>query len=88
MVAQLCASRAATSAALAVSARRDVDRESFRNVSRFYVLGHRRITIASLAVFVCGAAAWMWSLRLKEPGLQSIPLVLAFFAVLIQLLLV
>ncbi len=88
IAAQTSASKAAKFAALAASVNGDEDRQLFLTLSRFNRAEHSSIATTSLAVFVGGVTAWILSRRRRECGLQSVPLVLAFLAVVIQLLLV
>jgi hypothetical protein len=82
------ASRAAKFAAIATSEDGDEDRLVLRLLSLRALGEHRSLATTSLAVFVCGAAAWIFSRRRKEGGLQSVPLVLMIFTVVIWFLLV
>jgi hypothetical protein len=81
--AQTMAFRVARFAAIATSVDGDEDRLVLRLLSLRALAEHR-----SLAILVCGATAWILSRRRREGGLQSVPLVLTIFTVVIQFLLV
>ena len=87
VAAQRCSAQAASAAARAAAARREEDRKAARNESRFYVREHRRISACALGVSVVGLGAWFFSLQRREPGCQSVPLVLFLSAAVVQLLL-
>jgi hypothetical protein len=86
--AQTMAFRVARFAAIATSVDGDEDRLVLRLLSLRALAEHRSLAITSLAILVCGATAWILSRRRREGGLQSVPLVLTIFTVVIQFLLV
>ena len=88
IAAQTSASRAAKFAAIATAANDEEDRQVFRTLSRIYATEFGPLMTTSLAILACGVAAWIFSRRRRESGLQSVPLVLMIVTFIVQLLLV
>lgn len=85
--AQSKASQAARFAAISAAADEE-DREVYRNLSRLYAAEFSQSIRMSVAFLATGVVAWTVSNRRREPGLQSIPLVLMIVTIVIHLLLV
>jgi hypothetical protein len=85
---QVDAGRAAGTAAKAAEARSPEDREALQSVVHSYVSRANCLSRVAAAVFVLALGGWAFSLLRREPGWQSIPLLLLCLAGLLQLLLV
>lgn len=88
ILAQHSAGHAAMSAARATVTEQEEARRKLRDESRRSVDQYRRIAPFAFVFTLAGAFSWIGSGIRKEPGLQSIPLVLMITAVIVQLLLV
>jgi hypothetical protein len=82
------AARAAISMAQAVAADSPEDREALHAVAHSYAAQSGGLGETAAVVFLLALGAWVWSLRRRERGLQSIPLLLLCLAGLLQLLMV
>lgn len=80
------ASRAALSTARATAAVQDEDHREVFNESRQLVGQHGRIATFTFGAFLFSVISWIGSGLRREPGLQSIPLVLMILAVFAQLI--
>jgi hypothetical protein len=80
------AARAAISAAKAASAQAPGDREAFRSVAHMHMSRCCCLSLAAAIIFVAAIGGWIFSLFRREPGWQSIPLLLLFLAGMLQLL--
>lgn len=88
LMAKRFAGDAAVYAARATAAELDDDRQQLRKESRQSLSQHHQIATLGLGVLLAGVFLWIGSGLRKEPGIQSIPLVLMISAVIFQLLLV
>ena len=80
------ASRAALSTARATAAELDHDHREVFNESRQLVGQHGQIAAFAFGAFLFSIISWTGSGLRREPGLQSIPLVLMILAVFTQLI--
>lgn len=82
------AGRAARAAAKAVASHSPEEREALHSVAHWYAGQSDRLSRVAAVVFVLAVGGWACSLRRREHGLQSVPLLLLVLAVLLQLLMV
>lgn len=82
------AARAASTAARAPQSQSPEQRGDLQSVAHLDAVESGRFSGVAAVALVLGLGAWVGSLWRREPGLQSIPLVLLAFAALLRLLMV
>lgn len=80
------AGRAARTAAHAAQSQSPEERGDLQSVAHLDAVESDRFSDVAAIALVLGLGAWVGSLWRREPGLQSVPLVLLAFAVLLRLL--